>query len=329
MRCKKVLAIAGLLLLFAVSSVLFSLILGFSGLFPALRVTLTETFSVSRGTQFIVNAFCTPDEIDAVMEQGLYRRELPAGLTLSDFADPAEFTAAGEMEAYALRGQSFVGHALVIPDPTSVELLITPELGTRGLTLSEFNERTPLAAGINASGYLDNDTLLGEGGNPSGAVICRGELICDPDEPGTPRNLIGLTREGVLLCGSWTLDEAQSLGIYNAVSFRPAVVLHGEGLITSGTGGYGYAPRSAIGQRRDGAILFVVLEGRRLSSIGATLLDVQEVLLSLGAYTGCLLDGGSCSTLVYNNARLSRPVDLFGERPVPTAFGVRLSEVRK
>ena len=317
-----------LVLCFAVAAVALVFPLAFSGAYPNLAVTLTETFSVSRGTQFLIRSFRSPEEIREVMEAGLYYSKFPEYEDLSVFADPAEFTPEKRIEYFTLRGTSFVGHVLVIHDPTAVKLYVTPNLGEQGYSLSEYNEKLGFAAGINAGGYLDNDTLLGKGGIPAGSVIAGGEILWQSGVPEDKENLIGLTEDGVLVFGRWTATEAaERFGIRDAISFRPALVCKGEGLIRKGTGGYGYAPRSAIGQRSDGTIIFVMLEGRRPTSIGATLLDVQNVLLDYGAYTGALLDGGSCATLVFNGGRISRPVDFFGERPVPSVFGVILSEL--
>ncbi|MBQ3094925.1 MAG: phosphodiester glycosidase family protein [Clostridia bacterium] len=314
-------------LCFAVAAAALIFPLAFSGAYPNLAVTLTETFSVSRGTQFLVRTFRSDAEIREVMEAGLYYSKFPEYEDLSAFADPADFEPEKRIEYFTLRGTSFVGHVLVIHDPTAVKLFVTPDLGTQGYSLSEYNERLGLAAGINAGGYLDNDTLLGKGGIPAGSVIAGGEIVWQAETPEEKENLIGFTEDGVLVFGSWTAEEAvERFSLRDAVSFRPALVCEGEGLIREGTGGYGYAPRSAIGQRADGAVIFVMLEGRRPSSIGATLLDVQNVLLDYGAYTGAMLDGGSCATLVFNDGRVSRPVDFFGERPVPSVFGVTLSD---
>ncbi|MBR3692640.1 MAG: phosphodiester glycosidase family protein [Clostridia bacterium] len=319
----------GLLAGVAVACVAMVFPMAFSGRYPNLAVTLTETFSVSRGTQFLIRAFRSDGEIREVMEQGLYYTNFPEFEDLSGFADPADFSPESLIEYFTLKGTSFVGHVLVLHDPGAVELLVSPDLGRHGYSLSEFNEIYGLVAGINAGGYLDNDTMLGKGGIPAGSVIADGQVIWQSGTPDDKENLLGLTEEGVLVFGRWSATEAaEQLGLRDAVCFRPALVYQGQGLITRGTGGYGYAPRSAIGQRKDGTIIFVMLEGRRPTSIGATLLDVQNVLLDYGAYTGVLLDGGSCATLVFDRERVSRPVDIFGERPVPSAFGIRAENFR-
>lgn len=317
--------LTALLLGFAVAAVAAVLPLGFSGAFPRMEETLTETCAISRGTQFILEALQDPAYTKQVMDRGLLNKNFPAFTSTDSFADPADFDRELRVECFSLKGSSFVGHVLVIHDPLLVELYITPGMGVRGNTLSEFNEIYTFAAAVNAGGYLDNDTLLGKGGIPAGSVISDGRIVWKPYDDTVRENLVGFTSEGVLVYGYWTAEYAVSqMGVEDAVCFKPALVHEGKGLITEGTGGYGYAPRTAIGQRSDGAVVMVVLEGRRPSSIGATLLDVQNVLLDYDCYTGCLLDGGSCSTMVFNARRQSRCVDIFGERPVPSVFGVTM-----
>lgn len=63
------------------------------------------------------------------------------------------------------------------------------------------------------------------------------------------------------------------------------------------TGARASPPRTAIGQKRDGTILLLVIDGRQSGGIlGATLLDVQNILYSQGAWNAANLDGGSVGT---------------------------------
>jgi exopolysaccharide biosynthesis protein len=79
-------------------------------------------------------------------------------------------------------------------------------------------------------------------------------------------------------------------------------------------------PRTAIGQRSDGAVLLLVIDGRQVSSLGATYLDVAEVMLSYGAVNACNLDGGSSSVMWYGGKYINSPCTVVGIRPVPTTF---------
>lgn len=94
----------------------------------------------------------------------------------------------------------------------------------------------------------------------------------------------------------------------------------GEPAITQGDGGWGLAPRTAIGQKKDGTILMLVIDGRQVGSIGATLKDVQEIMLEYGAFNAANLDGGASSVLYYKNKIINHPCSQYGERNAPSFF---------
>jgi len=116
----------------------------------------------------------------------------------------------------------------------------------------------------------------------------------------------------------------REMNVAEGVSFGPPLIINGKKLITDGDGGWGVAPRTAIGQRKDGTILFLVIDGRQPGySLGATLLDVQNILYEQGAYVAANLDGGSSTTLYFNGKVVNKPCDMLGERMIPTAFIVK------
>ena len=71
----------------------------------------------------------------------------------------------------------------------------------------------------------------------------------------------------------------------------------------------GTAQRTAIGQRADGAVLLLVTDGRSASSIGATRNDVIDLLVSYGAVSAGMLDGGSSAMMYYRDYYNKYPVD--------------------
>ena len=85
----------------------------------------------------------------------------------------------------------------------------------------------------------------------------------------------------------------------------------------------GLNPRSAIGQRADGAVLLLIIEGRQANSLGATYADLIKVMLDFEAVNAANLDGGSSSMLYYKGEYLTNGVVLTGSRRLPTAFIVR------
>ena len=134
--------------------------------------------------------------------------------------------------------------------------------------------------------------------------------------------VVALTKTGKLLVGKHTVKEMRKVGVTEAVSFGPAIIVNGKKTIKNGNGGWGIAPRTAIAQRQDGAIILLVIDGRQINSIGATLREVQDLLYDYGAYNATNLDGGSSSTLFYNDEVINNPCDSLGERAVPSIIYV-------
>jgi len=68
----------------------------------------------------------------------------------------------------------------------------------------------------------------------------------------------------------------------------------------------------------------LVVDGRQPGySLGATLLDIQNILYEQGAYVAANLDGGSSTTMFYKGRVVDKPCGMLGERMVPTAFIVQ------
>jgi hypothetical protein len=89
----------------------------------------------------------------------------------------------------------------------------------------------------------------------------------------------------------------------------------------------GRHPRTAVGIRPDGKWVFVVADGRRPDfSIGMTLAELAELMLSLGCAEALNLDGGGSSTFYLYGRVMNLPSDLTGERPVSDAILVKQLE---
>lgn len=223
------------------------------------------------------------------------------------------------IELKDISGRHFEGKLLLIHNPTMVKVIPTKDLRVAGEKTSDMAKRVGAVAAINGGGFLDPNGK-GNGGFPQGYTLHNGKVITG-EGTNEPEDIIGITREGVLVVGRYTLSQLKNMQVQEAVSFGPELIASGKGLV-KGNGGWGIAPRTAIGQRQDGTIIFLTIDGRQLSSVGATLKEVQNVLLGEGAYTAANLDGGSSTTMFYQGNVVNSPANPFGERYVPTAFVV-------
>jgi hypothetical protein len=116
--------------------------------------------------------------------------------------------------------------------------------------------------------------------------------------------------------------------VTGAVSSGPTLVRDGKPIFNAGEALTpvqlrGRDPRTAIGQRADGAIVMVAVDGRRPGwSIGITNWDLAQTLVRYGCVTGFALDSGGSTTIAFDGKMLNRPSDSSGERPVGEALVV-------
>ena len=111
-------------------------------------------------------------------------------------------------------------------------------------------------------------------------------------------------------------------GISQALGGGPLVVRNGRAVYTAGEDFLSSQlaprnPRTGIGQRRDGKIVMVVVDGRRPGySVGLTNFELAQAMVRLGVVTGSALDSGGSSTMAFDGKLLNRPSDRGGERAV-------------
>jgi exopolysaccharide biosynthesis protein/flagellar hook assembly protein FlgD len=87
-------------------------------------------------------------------------------------------------------------------------------------------------------------------------------------------------------------------------------------------------PRTAIGQRADGRILLVAVDGRQPGySVGMTNFELALAMMQLGAATASALDSGGSTGVAFDGQLLNRPSDPTGERPIGDALLIAYSGV--
>lgn len=210
---------------------------------------------------------------------------------------------------------SFVGYMMIVSDPTLVRVGVTNQLESKGQKLNAMCESYGAIAGINAAGFQDVDGI-GTGGYPEGIVMTEGKVVWN-STPGTTHSVIGLTYDGKLILGKYTEAELKDSGIRDCVEFTPFLIVNGEAAKVGTTGVH---PRSAIGQKADGSMLLLCIDGRSTASIGATQKDVIEIMQEYGAVNCANLDGGSSSTMIYNGELINKPSAASDMRYLATAF---------
>ena len=218
---------------------------------------------------------------------------------------------------------SFSGYMAVIYDPSKIKVVTSKYLGTRGEYLVDMAKREKAVVAINGGGFIDINGL-GNGGSPVGTIIQEGKIL-NYETGSYKRGVIGFTNDNKLYLGKISAEEAINIGIRDAVEFGPFLIVNGESSFINGNGGYGYHPRTAIAQRQDGIVLFLVIDGRSLKSRGADMNDLVNILLRYHAYNAANLDGGNSSVLVINNQIVNHPYNWDNReetRPIASGFVV-------
>lgn len=219
-----------------------------------------------------------------------------------------------------ISGKYFQGKVMLINNPRQLGIAVSDELGTAGQRLTNLVATSKALAGINAGGFYDPNAQ-GNGAFPDGITVKNG-LVVHNNIGNEAANIIGFDQNGKLILGSMSLQEVQTMKIQNAVTFHPNLLLDGKPQI-QGDGGWGLAPRTGIGQKPDGTVILVVIDGRQPGwSMGATLRDLMNVFIEYGAENAANLDGGSSSEMVYKGQILNKLWNIYGERYIPTAFVV-------
>lgn len=218
----------------------------------------------------------------------------------------------------------YIGYILEIPDPRRIQVATAANIQEKGDTTSNIAKMNGAVAAINGGGFHDPNGT-GTGRLPYGFILHDGEYIIGKDVgPDEDVDFVGFSKSGNLIAGNYDKTELGDMNAIEGITFGPPLIVDGKKMITEGDGGWGVGPRTAIGQRKDGTVLFLVIDGRQPGySLGATLRDVQDVLYEKGAYIAANLDGGSSSTLYLNGKVVNKPADLLGERMIPTAFIVK------
>ncbi len=201
---------------------------------------------------------------------------------------------------------SYNGYMAVIYDSKRINLYLSKS--RYGNTIPQLAKEAGAIVATNASGYFINQVTYEKW--PAHSLIANGEVYYDSGKNGP---IVGMNKEGILMLMNSTATRAVEAGMYWGVEFGPFLVVNGQPSTYTGDGGGGLHPRTCIGQRKDGIVLMVVINGRGgEGSMGASFADLVDIMMRYGAYNACNLDGGGSSAMVENGKLLNTPVSYQG-----------------
>jgi len=292
----------------------------------AAELFVNSALETSAG-KFLAGIFVSKDELEAMVNSNsIVSADDVTDSSLLDFGDgqdkeSREQTDEAAIEIKDISGSTYNGKMMIVKDPSRVTVGISGEYGEGyyGKTVMQIAQKYEAVAAVNGGGFEDPGGH-GSGGTPIGLVISNSELKYGKLEQ--TYEIIGFDKSNVLVVGKMTAQAALDRGVRDAISFGPTLIVNGKSVVVNGSGS-GLNPRSAIGQRSDGSILLLVLDGRQVNSIGATYADVIEIMQSYGAVNAANLDGGSSSIMYYKGEYITSSCSIYGPRRLPTTIIVK------
>ena len=290
---------------------------------PSARSLFVTSVLETSALDFLATRFLPSEEIETILATNAVEHfdivSNPNLIVIPERSETNESTEEKAIEVVAVSGLTYSGRMMIVKDPSRVFVGTCSSLGDpegTGEKIQAIANRYDAIAGINGGGFYDPKGV-GSGSIPTGFVFSGGEFLYGPTDKSDL--IIGFDKENRLIVGTMTANEAQALGIRDALTFGPALIINGEPANISGSSS-GLNPRTAIGQRADGAVLLLVIDGRQAESLGASYADLIEVMQSFGAINAANLDGGSSSIMLYNDEIISNKSGIIGNRRMPTCF---------
>ena len=213
-------------------------------------------------------------------------------------------------------GKRWSGFIAVIDDPMRVKVSVCPVFSTeiRGYSVAEHAENSSAVLAINGGGFEDPGGA-GNGAMPTGNVMANGELRWN-----SYGSTVGMDDSGLLHVGEFSGNQCVEMGLQWAVGYGPTLVENG--VIREGLDPLYLEPRTAVGQRADGSVIFVVLQGRQPAALGVSRQELAEIMVKYGAVNAGNLDGGASSDMYFQGEYVNVCNTSGGPRGLPTAVVV-------
>lgn len=286
------------------------------GPFTGFKTWLITTAMMTMNHQYLCKWFYNDNIIAAVLNEN-YIEEFTedTDASLVDFVD-VDLSNANEYEKEILiRKKDDIykiitfevngckAYLAAIYNPKNISVGVTKWFGRSGQYAYDMAKENNAILAINGGGFIDPGHNS-KGATPVGVTIQNGKLITSSGGGG---NIIGFNKDGVLMLkknrgGTAALAD----GYYNAVTMTPFLIVNGKAAFIKGNGGWGYAARTAIGQRADGIVLFLVVDSNGTRSKGASMLDLTQIMQRYGAINAANLDGGTSSVMVLPKEEASK-----------------------
>ncbi len=309
-----------LVLVTAVAMVLLALVMMlnmiFNGPSPSARNVLTMSLIEASATKWIPALFIGEDTVARI------RADVEVPLT-DEVTDTSAVIIkpdglSGNVDEWAdypdgirieqVTGTTYNAYVMIVRDPSAVSMGISTREGFRmsvpGKRLTAVMEEPSVLAAVNGGAFNDDSTSGSHVGSlPLGLVYSEGECVWTSGAPTETKGFAGFNEENVLIVHTENITKAQAeeLKIRDGCCFGPVLIMNGEVNMEAYNKVSGLNPRTAIGQREDGAVIFVCIDGRQISSMGGDYADLINIMQEYGAVNACNMDGGSSTVMMYRD----------------------------
>lgn len=296
----------------------------FNGPSPAAQEVLTMSLIEASATKWVPALFIGEERVAEIRQS--VNQELPQDVSSSTKVVIQKANAiTGASDEWAnypdgirierVAGDTYNAHVMIVRDPSTVYMGTSTEkysTAIPGKRITEMMDANPDAiAAVNAGAFFDDGTSNSSVGSyPLGLVMTNGRCAWESGKQPGLEGFAGFNNENVLVVSQKNLSkkEAEALNIRDGCCFGPVLLMDGEVNLEAYNNNSGFNPRTAIGQRADGAVIFVCIDGRQVASPGGTYADIINIMVEFGAVNACNMDGGSSSVMMYRDER-----GLFGE----------------
>ena len=203
----------------------------------------------------------------------------------------------------------YKAHLVAIYDPSKVKIATSRGAGTSdssyGQILSQIAKDNNALVAMNAGGFYDPN-WSSNGGIPHGMVIKDGKLLTNFRRGIESGGMIGFDEDNRLILKRVSAEEALNMKIRDAVDWGPYLIVDGVNYFKEENYRWACA-RTVIGQRKDGIVLLLVIDGSQPHSKGASYSDLADIMEKYGAYNAANLDGGTSTSMVKDNEYINIP----------------------
>ncbi len=314
-------------------TIFISLKLMTSDKFPTSQQIFTTTILETGQFKFLASWFLSSEKIQEIVDNNSMKELneevnmelINIGAKVDENNDKSASDDEKDVEIIEIAGKTYTGTLMIVKDPSRVTLGTIYPWKEKGITLDELVKNYNAIGGINGGLYNSTNN---SGGKPYGVIVSDGEIQYNRPQDFKGLVLIGFTEDNILqiididgMSSNDVADLVSDLKIRDAVTFQEEssdknnhfvqLVINGKAREMEGAGS-GLNPRTAIGQRADGAVLMFVTDGRGKSGhLGASSSDLISVMKKYEAVNAANLDGGSSSCMYYDDEYLMTSVTFY------------------